>query len=408
MRKRISILFLALILILNLPIPVLAADTGPWVFGREGTRLTQNCQGLNGFYYMFTRQFNTGGTYDPAQFDYLIWSTNTTWRFFGGAAWTPPYTGAQIPDRFYNPDAVNEHGQPEGIDDYWFGIFGDGRILPSANFSPVVRWVAPVTGNFIVDVNVRAGINDQFFNYYTMDDARDFPRVDGVRVTIMHERAQLFTADSGLVRFDQNRINVPRLEINMQAGEALFFITDQNADPAWDFTNWLITIERGADLPTHAEEPEATPPPEITEEPTVTEAPLSGDEPETDDEPEDGQAEETDEQDDDYEDEDELEEPEEDNEPQDEEPLETPTPEDGQEEDETTEDDETEEEEEEIKPTQTPDEEENNDDHYILADESGGMGTGAVVGIIAAALVIAGAGAFSFFWIKKRTNKGDV
>lgn len=268
MKKAAYVLLAALMMALWTPTALFAAEN-TWVFGEPGGRLTADSQGVNGFYYMFTRQFNTGGVYDIAQFDYLIWSSNTTWRFFGGNAWTPPYTGAQIDDRFFNPNAVNEHGQPAAIDDYWFAIFGDGRVLPGANFTPVIRWDAPGSGTFTVDVVLHAGVNRQFFDYYTAADAAENERVDGMTTTIMHGRDRLFTANSGIGQVDENRVAVPRLTVNMAAGESLYFITDQNADPAWDYSTWHITITEVAAVPLVEEEvTEAAP---VADEPTARE-----------------------------------------------------------------------------------------------------------------------------------------
>ena len=273
-------MFVAVLLtVLALP-QMVAASGDTWVFGQPGGRLTADSQGVDGFYYMFTRQFNTGGVYDVGRFDYLVWSNNTTWRFFGGNAWTPPYTGAQIDDRFFNPNATNEHGQPEAIDDYWFAIFGDGRVLPGANFTPVIRWVAPAAGTFTVDVVLHAGVNRQFFGYYTAADAAANERVDGVTTTIMHGRDRLFTANSGIGQIDQNRISVPVLTVNMQAGEHLYFITDQNADSAWDYSTWHITIAEVAAAAPLVEDPTPAEPTLVVEEPT----PVVEDEP-TEDEP---------------------------------------------------------------------------------------------------------------------------
>jgi len=248
-KKILVTLAIVLAITVALPTIALANDTGPWVFGREGARIGENDQGLNGFFYMYTPEINTGGTYNPARFGYLVWAATSHWRFFGGASWSLPYAGPQLNPRFYDPGHVNEHGQPDPIDGHWFGIFGDGGFFPDAYFNPVLRWDAPRAGVFSIDAQIYAGVNHQFFNYYTAQDALDEPTIDGVTVTIQQGTSRLFSANSGAVNSNNNRIPVPVLEVEMQAGESLFFITDQNSDPNWDIARWLISISFAGELP---------------------------------------------------------------------------------------------------------------------------------------------------------------
>jgi len=250
MGKKVLIsLAIILALSLNLPATILANDPGPWVFGQEDAHIGANDQGRDGFFYMYTPEINTGGTYNPARFGYLVWASTSFWRFFGGASWSLPYVGPQLNQRFYNPNHVNEHGQPDPIDGHWFGLFGDGRFFPDAYFNPVLRWDAPNDGVFSVSTQVYAGVNHQYFTYYTAQDAIDEPTIDGVTVTIQQGTNRLFSANSGVVNINNNRVSVPILEVEMQAGESLFFITDQNSDPNWDAARWLINISFVGDLP---------------------------------------------------------------------------------------------------------------------------------------------------------------
>jgi len=242
---------LAVLLVITAATPgfVFADDAGPWVFGTEGARLGADNQGRDGFFYMYTPEINTGGTYNPARFGYLVWASTSFWRFFGGASWSLPYAGPQLNERFYNPNHVNEHGQPDPIDGHWFGLFGDGGFFPDAFFNPVLRWDAPIDGVFAIDAQIYAGVNHQFFSYHTIQEAQDDPTIDGVTVTIQQGNSRLFSANSGVVNVNNNRVTVPALEVEMQAGESLFFITDQNGDPNWDIARWLISISHVGGLP---------------------------------------------------------------------------------------------------------------------------------------------------------------
>jgi len=215
------------------------ALTDEYVFGNGTERTTQ---GVDGFYFMYSDEFNKAGVYDVSKFENAVWSDDNTW-----SAWGPYFTWQPTPESGYVA--------PDEDDNRYFAIDKDGRVKPNSDKTALIKWVAPCDGKFEFNVNFEGGTSfpNWWLDWFTYTDEDGG---DGLYYSVYKNSDKLFGADACVPFADRDDDGEPNgfisdnefdgifdSALELKAGDAIYFIADQNLDPDYDESYWNISVK---------------------------------------------------------------------------------------------------------------------------------------------------------------------
>lgn len=240
MKKKILLTLAVCAALLLTCLPVSAAET--YTFGSAKADWKQDEWGKDGWYSMFTQEYNTGGVYDTTKFRDCIWGSKSAFAMYktdqGRKMWCPSI-GAKDTGKFKN-------------DTMWWIISNEsGSMMPSNGVSCVLKWEAPKNGKYHIKTTLFAGVSQAYYDH--QEEYGSFPMnddMDGITCSVYQGSKKLFSKNSGAkIFYKDNDLKVPEYNVELKKGEAMYFIADQNEKASYDDSRWTITITKTGDLP---------------------------------------------------------------------------------------------------------------------------------------------------------------
>ncbi len=254
MKRVLSTILAATFLSTALLAGTASADEAPKSFAFGSDKQAVEEQGANGWYYLYSEEYNKGAGFDVDKFKECVWGANTAYAAWGGEYWCP----ADYPEEF--AEAGNN----------WFLIDATGRVEGAGNRTAAVKWVAPYDGAFTIKATVDAGVSDQFFQYMEEYEGMEWQETyDGVDCLIVYDYDLLAENNTGVEwgwyetdgtwwegygqidgsdeanweKIKHQSTEMGEWTLSMKAGEALYFITDNKVSSDYDYAQWDIEID---------------------------------------------------------------------------------------------------------------------------------------------------------------------
>lgn len=247
MKRILSTILSVALLVSALSVSAFAADEKTKTFHFGSEKQAVETQGENGWYYVYSEEYNKGDKFDVDDFKECEWSSNTAYAAWGGEFWCPTDYDSAV----------------EG--DKWFIINDEGKVLGAGNRTAAVKWVAPYDGAFSVKAKVDAGLSDAFYSDVETYGVTWSEKEDGVNCLIFKDYdllAEHRTGEEwgwwdyplgsnenwwegwGLKDGGEKHAvyDYGTMPVQMKKGEALYFITDNKAYANYDFAQWDIEI----------------------------------------------------------------------------------------------------------------------------------------------------------------------
>jgi len=247
-KKRLAQLFVFISMAVIIVMPVAAADVVEWP-----NKPTHAQNGVNGFYYMYSDQYNTSN-FDTTAFKDCVYTTKNSWTAWGTKTWSWQPPPEVISKEHYDTEAnPPKHGLYNKFDE-------DGTVLPGCEKSMVIKYVAPADGSYKFDVVLKLGSRLPVNEGWWKDEYGTDPKYDGTAYAVYHNTKKL---DNGFFdpdrpswdQFEYKQVEIAPLNknIDMKKGDAMYFITDQRENGTYDGSNWNIKVSHtvaGVEQPT--------------------------------------------------------------------------------------------------------------------------------------------------------------
>lgn len=251
-KKTIFVLLVGVLLFFTFTNSAVSFAAASYTFGFGEGEYIETENGTDGFWLMFAEQYNTDGVHDVSEFTDCIWGNTTTFAIYsnetGRKLWCPTKEAKTIALTVFEGDAM------------WWSINKTGRMMPAKGLANVLRWTAPADGKYKVTSIVHGGLSQAYFDHQIEYGA--FPTtldMDGVTCSIYKENEKLFSknsiiltdgeVDAELNLFSNNDLGAPEFNVELESGESMYFITDQNRLDDYDNSEWQITIVKTGELP---------------------------------------------------------------------------------------------------------------------------------------------------------------
>lgn len=245
---------------------IVSAQAAEWKIGYSGQTISK-VQGVDNWYYMYSNSTNQAGNFPVNTFKNCIWDeTISNWKYYSPqtdrgvwgvpaesidkSVWNPTKKPNPVTNVWFQINSVdpftddNKDGEPDGVK----GIRADPITwIPletgkGTGLTPAIKWVAPVKGDFALKAEYKAGssVGD-------WQDAWGWTDFDGVYISIFKNSTSIYgknfgfnkTTDIEPVNFVLNTVNK---DVNMNAGDSLYFICDPKVSGMHDSSLWMITI----------------------------------------------------------------------------------------------------------------------------------------------------------------------
>lgn len=226
-------------------IPVQASWQRKWTIGYEKNTNgpEKRVQGTNGWYFMYSEDVNTGGSFDVSKAKECIWTDMGSCRMWYDykEMWMPePYAA-------------------EGYDcldsSCWWRMDGNGIMDPNVRdgaVSSVIAWEAPEDGTYSIISDYTAG--SMPFDW----TGKDYDEGDGLTLLLCTDTATVDKKFCGVMPETGKKVidNMPsgslKGEVELKKGEKIYIVADPGANGGSDIATvkMKITQEKGENVRT--------------------------------------------------------------------------------------------------------------------------------------------------------------
>lgn len=237
MIKKLSVLTIVM-MTLFLTITVFPASAAAsWTFGVSdpddasvtmNPPSTLNSQGINNFYFYYSKEYNVGGKVKSAALKESTYAVNK--NSYGKRSFVPALDDV---NNYINNiwPTLGENGNPQ----FWWRTDSLGYTCPAGNMTNVVAFRAPVAGAYEIDAKCFGGAKDD--QGYISDKA------DGVSFAVNQGDKNLWSKNTGkTIKKASEAYAVPKQTVNLNANEMIYFVTDPNNTFQNDLGHWFITV----------------------------------------------------------------------------------------------------------------------------------------------------------------------